>query len=379
MNIRQTYKIADKTTFGTLKKLSPSGIGILFGLLTLLLNTWAHHHPFFIENWYTRGLFQIIRRSLDWTTGLLPFPSFYLFWAGVLLFWIWLYCRRPRTGSFWLKVRFWLARFAGFAGLLVGLFFWMWGFNYARIPFEKQLGLDVQPVDSTELWRELRVETFAVDSLRHVLVGNDTTALNDKRLWPFCAEDTVRAAVEKWMASEGFPVGGRVRGRFIYPEGTLFKFGAAGIYWPFVGEGNVEGGLHPLRKLPAMAHEMSHGYGFCDEGVCNFIAYIACSEQSNTYLAYCARLDYWNTLAHACRRSDPERFEREFLPGIPTGILADEEAIRVQNDKFQELAPDVRYAVYDSYLKAQGVGAGMLSYEEVVMLVRAWRVKRASR
>ena len=48
----------------------------------------------------------------------------------------------------------------------------------------------------------------------------------------------------------------------------------------------------------------------------------------------------------------------------------------VQNSKFTELAPKLRYQVYDSYLKAQGIAAGMLSYEEVLMLVHAWRVKQ---
>ena len=157
-------------------------------------------------------------------------------------------------------MKFWLSRGFGFVGLLVGLFFWLWAFNYARIPLEKQLGLDVQPLDSTALWQELRLETRALDSLRSSLVGSDTVsgkdlgfwqqlrtslggsdtnALNDKRFWPAQAEDTIREAVEKWLASENFPVEGRVRGRFIYPEGTLFKFGASGIYWPFIGEGNL--------------------------------------------------------------------------------------------------------------------------------------------
>jgi Protein of unknown function (DUF3810) len=234
----------------------------------------------------------------------------------------------------------------------------------------------VQPLDSTALWQELYSETHVLDSLRNALVGNDSSALNDQRFWPDHTEDTVRTAVEKWLTSQGFPVHGHVRGRFIYPQGTLSKFGAAGIYWPFVGEGNIEAGLHNLRKLPAMAHEMSHGYGFTDEGVCNFIAYVACAEQSNGYLAYCGRLDYWSTLAHACWLSDPKRFESQFEQRIPAGILSDEAAIRVQNNKFKELAPELRYQVYDSYLKAQGIAAGMLNYEEVLMLVRAWRMKR---
>jgi len=360
------------------KQLSRSGIGVLFGLFTLLLNAWAHHYPEFVEKWYSRGLFQGIRWGFDHTLGLLPFPAFYLFWLGVILFWIWQYRTRLQMNGLWQKLGYWMVKVLGFGGLLVGLFFWLWAFSYARIPLQTQLKLDVQPLDSTALWQELRSETQILDSLRKTLVGNDTNAINDERFWPDHAEDTIREAVEKWMASENFPVGGRVRGRFIYPEGTLFKFGASGIYWPFIGEGNLEAGMHSLRKLPSMAHEMSHGYGFSDEGVCNFIAYVACTEQSNPYIAYCAHLDYWNTVAGACLESDPGRYNSQYRPLIPRGIVVDQHAIRDQHRKFKEFAPEVRYQVYDSYLKAQGISMGMLNYEEVLMLVRAWRKIRLS-
>jgi hypothetical protein len=125
-----------------------------------------------------------------------------------------------------------------------------------------------------------------------------------------------------------------------------------------------------------MAHEMSHGFGFTDEGVCNFIAYVACARHPNTYIAYAAHLDYWETLARACMRTDSARYQQTFRPRIPPGIRADEQAIRAQHRKFREFAPAVRYQVYDSYLKAQGISSGMLNYEEVLMLVHAWRQRK---
>ncbi len=355
---------------------STSGKWAIFGLVTLLLNLLAHQQPELVERWYSRGFFQGVRYSIDWTTGRLPFPAFYLFWIGVVVFWILIYKRRPRIGSLRLKAGYWLARFAGFAGLIVGLFFWMWGFNYARVPLKTQLGLQVQPLDSTALWQALTIETQDLNTLRTALVGTDTNALDDEKLWPNYAEDTIREALVKWLANEHFPTGGRVRGRFIYPEGTLLAFGASGIYWPFVGEGNVDAAIHPLRKLPAMAHEMSHGYGFSDEGVCNFLAYATCSGHPNKYIAYCARLDYWHTLARACLLNNPKRYQIQYRPTIPAGIVADERAIRRRHSRFRELAPELRYDLYDLYLKSQGITAGMLNYDEVLMLVRAWRLAR---
>jgi hypothetical protein len=357
-----------------------------FGLGTWLLSLGAHGQPDFVERWYSRGIFQAVRCGLDWTLGLLPFSSFFLFWAWAVAWWVWAVRRRPRAAFlpdtvspravFLKKTAYWAARFFGFAGMLLGLFFWMWGFNYARPTLAEHLGLRPEPLDSAALWQELRAETRTLDSLRVLLVGSDTNALSDRRFWPPQAEDTVRAAVEKWLAAEGYPVLGRVRAHPIWPEGTLFQFGTAGIYWPFTGQGNLEAGLHPLRQLPVMAHEMSHGYGFCDEGECNFIEYAACCEHPNAYIAYCVRLDYWNTLARECLKNNALHYGAHYRPGIPPGIRQDERAIRRQHNRFREIAPAVRYRVYDTYLKSQGVATGMESYEEVLMLVRAWRKNR---
>lgn len=359
-----------------LKPPSSAAWWALFGLGTVLLQMLARYQPEWVEQWYSRGLFQGIRYVLDGTLGRLPFPPFYLFWIAVIAFWVGVYRRRPALQGFWPNFRYGMLRLAGFLGLAIGLFCWLWGFHYARVPLVTQLGLQVQPLDSTALWQELLTETLVLDSLRSSLVGADTNALEDRQFWPPRAEDTIRAAVEKWLAGENFPVGGRVRARYLYPAGLLFTFGTSGVYWPFTGEGNLEAGLHPLRQLPTMAHEMSHGYGFADEGVCNFIAYVACSEHSNAYIAYSTRLDYWRQLARACRLLDDERYKTQYRPTIPPGVLADERAVRRQHDKFGELAPAWRYQAYDRYLKAQGLVAGMDSYGEVLVLVRAWRQGR---
>ncbi|MCY7327311.1 MAG: DUF3810 family protein, partial [Saprospiraceae bacterium] len=230
------------------KTLSASVKWVIFGLVTLLLNLLAHQQPEFVERWYSRGIFQGVRYGIDQTTGRLPFPVFYLFWIGVVVCWVLLYWRRPRVGTLRLKAGYWLTRFLGFVGFIVGLFFWMWGFNYARVPLKTQLGLQVQPLDSTALWQELARETQDLNTLRTALVGNDTNALDDARFWPTHAEDTIRETLIQWLVNENFPVGGRVRGRFIYPQGTLLAFGSSGIYWPFVVEGNVDAAFKCNKK-----------------------------------------------------------------------------------------------------------------------------------
>ncbi len=347
----------------------------IFGLATFFLNFLAHQNPEFVERFYSRGFFQIVRCSIDWTVGRLPVPAFYIFWLGVVLFWVFAIRNRPKLDGFFQKTTFWTAKIIGFSGLLLGLFYWVWGFNYARVPIEKQIGIEVKQIDSAMLWQELIFETRTMDSLRFLIVGRDTNALDDERFWPKNAEDTIREAVKKWLFEGNFPINGRVRSRILYPNGLLFKFGTAGIYWPFAGESNLESALHPLRKLPVMAHEMGHGYGFCDEGICNFIEYVALYEHPNPYISYAAHLDYWKTLAANCMENDLEKYDQKFRPSIPAGIRQDVRAIRRQHEKYQEIAPAIRYQVYDSYLKSQNIESGMQNYDEVIKFVVAWRAR----
>jgi hypothetical protein len=347
--------------------------GFLFGLIALAVNLWAKHHPEWVESFYSRGLFQGIRLFWEYAFGWLPIPAFYLFWACVIAYWVWVLRRLTKVKGTKAKWIYAGLRLLGFSGVLVGCFFLLWGYNYARIPVSEQLDIKVAPLDSITLWNALERETTALKNLRERLVGIDTLQISDIAFWPESVEDTVRVAVQKWLTGNGILAESKVRCRMIRPEGLLFSFGASGIYWPWVGEGNLESGMHSLRVLPAMAHEMGHAYGFGDEGVCNFIAYVALADHPNSYLAYSARLDYWGDLARACRRQYPETFRNDFLPGIPLGILADEADIRKQHAKYQELAPELRYQVYDSYLKAQGIASGMLNYNESLMLVEAWK------
>ncbi|MCB0582976.1 MAG: DUF3810 family protein, partial [Phaeodactylibacter sp.] len=70
-----------------------------------------------------------------------------------------------------------------------------------------------------------------------------------------------------------------------------------GLYFPFTGEGHIDAGLHPLQKPYVMAHELAHGYGFGDEGTCNFLGYLACIGSDDPVIAYIGHLNYWRTLA----------------------------------------------------------------------------------
>ena len=136
----------------------------------------------------------------------------------------------------------------------------------------------------------------------------------------------------------------------------------------------MDKGLHPVQWPFTLAHEMAHGYGFGNEGVCNFWAALACLQSKDPGIRYAGRLAYWRYIAVEYRRYDPEGFRRA-REALPREVTMDLKAIQKAMDRYPDLVPRLQYRLYDSYLKSQGVKEGMKSYSQVLLLVRSWEQK----
>ncbi len=355
-----------------MRKYRKAMVWIVLGLGALLLRALSSAYPQVVETYYSHGFFQGVRWVIDTFLAWSPVPLIYLFF-GVLLIWLvvrlrrWL--RRPRpAGGRVLDV---LVYSAAFLSGGVFFFLFLWGFNYARPPLADLLGLQLSPLPVEVLKAELEAETAAVRTWRARIPGAGEAALGTGFL-PDQLEDRLRDDLKHWLQSEGFPTPGRVRGRLLYPRGVFLRFSSAGLYWPFTGEGHADAGLHPLQLPTVIAHEMGHGYGFGDEGDCNFLGYVACVHSEDPFIAYAGHLDHWRTLAANYRRYEPEAYQ-EVYENLPAGVRADLAAIYETMQKYPDIMPRLRDAFYDNYLKVQGIEEGMKNYNRVVMLVRAWR------
>ncbi len=324
-----------------------------------------------IERYYSRGLFPLIRRGFDALTGLLPFALVYLAVPLLLAALVWQIFRWAKSkNSIGIKLLNALTSLLAFAGGLVFFFLALWGFNYGRTPLEKQIGIEPNPLTVSELRTELESATADVLLHRaslHVSVDSAISAPAHGDL-----ESEMRRELTSTLQAFGFPTPGKMRGRVLFPKGILLRISTAGVYVPFTGEGHIDGGLHYLQLPFVLAHEMSHGYGFGDEGTCNFLAYLACIRSDNPYLQYVGHLYYWRYVAAEYRGFEPEVYA-EFRKTLPSGLIADLKAIQVEMEKYPDILPAVRDAAYSTYLKAQGIEEGLKNYDRVIMLVKAWR------
>lgn len=355
------------------------------GLLTLLLGRVMS--PEFVERFYSRGFFIGVRWLFTGLTSWWPFAVVYCVIPLLLVWGFWR--RRSIFGFFagfirqdrglsaqnsrplYVRIGRVLHSLLAFAAAVVFLFQWFWGFNYGRIPLEERMGIQPRPLNVSELRDELLAVTTDVLRTRALLqVGPDTVVL-EQPLAPN-SEERMRNTLQRILLEGDYPTPGQVRVRTMMPKGLLLRFSTAGVYFPFTGEGHVDAGLHHLQRPFVLAHEMSHAYGFGDEGTCNFLAYLACTRYGDTYLQYIGYLYYWRYVASEYLQMAPSEYE-QFKKTLPAGLRADVQAINREMDKYPDILPELRDAAYNTYLKSQGIAEGMKNYDRVVMLVAAWR------
>lgn len=342
------------------------GLALLALFIRLVLS------PAQIEAWYSRGFYKIVRWFLDHTVGIMPFPVVTVVVVMLILTIIWRTIDLIRLKATW-KEKLKRVGFStlSFVSGTVFLFLVLWGFNYGRIPLEEQLKLDLQPLSLEDVQADMEASAKLLAKIRKEIPGVTDSVLTANYI-PFDVEEQQRAQLESLLLELGFPDVGDVRARLLRPKGILLRFSSSGVYFPWTGEGNVDAGLLALQVPFVLTHELAHGYGFGDEGTCNFLAYLACLQSENPVIQYSGQMGYFRYLASHYLLYKPEEYTA-FRAQLPIGIQADLNAINANLLEYPDIMPEVRDQAYNTYLKAQGIEEGMKNYDRILMLVRAWR------
>ena len=342
---------------------------VILGILSLGVRWLAAYTPQSVESIYSRGVFPIIRWVFDISLAFSPIPLIYLFYAIIFYFIIKTIAFQFKK-SIPLSIRLKKNAFSvlSFTGFMVFWFLFLWGYNYARVPFQKQMNIEVSQLDSTSLEKELIIAAQEAIDARTQLNTKESIPLSIKPDF----EDKIREDISKMLQNNGFIAGGNLRGRGLTPDGILFRFGISGIYMPYVGESNIDGGMHPLEKPFTMAHEMAHGYGWTDEATANFVAYLTCIGSDDAYTKYSGYLMYFRYVASNYRRINTEGYKK-FRETLPVEMINDLKAINARIEQFPTWFETD--GLNNIFLKSQGVKEGTASYSRVVTLVYSWRLK----
>jgi len=256
-------------------------------------------------------------------------------------------------------------------GGLVIAFYWMWGFNYKRIDLRDTLSLQNIEIDEDDVFSTYKEVSDSLISLRSLLP--DSISWSDYKV----DQSRLRKELTQTYRALNLSDMGKVRIRKFYPKGSLLYISTAGVYLPFVGEGHIDPGLHPITHPFTMMHEMSHGYGWTGEDVCNFLALVASINSKDEITRYSGYMAYWRYLRSNAYRSNKEQWE-SIEPIINEAVLKDYKEMIAYTDRYPDIMPSLRNLIYDNYLKSHGIQEGIVSYSEMIRLAHGWKEKHGS-
>lgn len=242
-------------------------------------------------------------------------------------------------------------RSAVIAAALAHAFAPSWGLNYRRPSAAERLALDtsIEPAAFTRTADRVVLATNAarvpwgrpdLDRLEGAIDGAVQTTLRDLGL-----------------AEAAIP-GRRAR---LLPRGLMAIGGWSGVTLPWTTEAMVDPAIDP-RCLPhSLAHEKAHQAGFAREADANFIAWLSLVRSDDPRLRY-------STLFYVADLFTPRASVK-----LEADVIADiREAVTTQRAVQVPVVQQATQKVYDTYLRANDVSAGIDDYDHVASLIHAW-------
>jgi len=340
--------------------------GITLVIFTEIVKYLFSINPVWVEYYYANGVFIGINYFFNLISFVFVLPGLFLIPILYFAFLIYVFISKS---IIYLKFIWVINSF----GVLYFLFYMVWGFNYYRLPIDNGWKYKSVPFTVQQLESEYEETTVKLLKIRNLLSdSSQKVSISNQVISERARGKILQKNLRKWLKNNGFSTQAPVKLRYNIPKGFFLHFSTAGMYFPFSGEGNIDPGLHPLQFTSVMAHEMAHGYGFADEGTCNFLAYICHHNDKNSWIAYSTTLGYWRYLASNVRRLSPSFFDRK-INEIPTGLKLDLLEMQNFSNKYEDWMPQLQYKIYDAYLKGQGIKEGMLNYNKVIGLVLAYK------
>lgn len=341
------------------KYMSRQMMGI--AIITILCGVLFHFYPDICFDYYTNGLFALNRKLMNSVSLWVVLAG----WSVIVFSWFRrIYQHDPpsnflQLGAKYMRPLVWM----------VILFYWLWGFNYYATKPEDKMSLTTRQTEVSDVLFFLQQQTIKVSQLRQALPDMVVEMPADSLVYRM--QQKWHEALHRTLQPMGYVTGGVPEVRFAVPTGGLLRFGTAGFFNFPIARPIIDKGLHPLQVPVTTLHEMAHCYGVADEASANFMAYIAAYSMEDPMTRYSAELAFFRSLSREAMSLDSVE-TKMILDNLSPDVRKDIIDIRTQMNKFPDLAPGIRDAFYDTFLKSQGVTAGIGSYDLYVDMVINW-------
>ena len=334
--------------------------------------------PGLVEGVYSNGLGPIMVRPLSLLSGLFPFALVDLIIVGYVTVLIVAFGRtvpdllhkRRSVSNAAMSGGLRLARDAG--GITI-LFYFFWGFNYARPPLAARL-------DWPE-WSPPAIEDLAVAAADAVEAANraywdihQSEDAGKPTPMPDDLSELDRALEEGWSRTAqllDLPAAtgkryGRTKRLLLTP--LVARFGIAGFYFPWTGEANVLRDSPAIDRPQSMAHEKAHQRGTGPESEASFLGFLAATQAPHAHARYAAYIFAQNQLLGVLARADREA-ARDIAARRFAGIRRDLDDRAAYWRKYRGVGTSIGRAVNNRFLRTNRVEGGTLSYARSVRLI----------
>jgi hypothetical protein len=232
----------------------------------------------------------------------------------------------------------------------------LWGFNYQRQPLAAKLDYDNQRLTDTALKQFKRLTVERVDAEYAQARAVD---------WP--DENTWRNQLHESFGETIALLGHTRNIAAAKPKTSIFDFylgsaGIAGLVNPFGFEVVMDSETLFFEKPFTLAHEWAHLAGYANESEASFVGALTCIRSRSAALRYSGWLALYQ---HA-----PWPDENDKPPRPLEEVMADIRAIAEKsNRRVNPAISQAQWEMYDSFLKANRVREGTLSYGLLIDLM----------
>ena len=340
------------------------GIRILIVLATIALAA-VRLPARWVENLYSTGLYPHLAAGVKPLTRWFPVPVNDLLLVtlaiGLPAWWIWK-IRAAGAGRKWLAAGSAAFDTLTLAAAWVCAFEFLWGLNYQRLPLTAKLDWDSKRVTPQAT---LALSKSAIEHLNAEAAAARGTPMPPPEQW--------RAALERSFQPVVRELGHRLDFSGVAPRASIVNplldaGGFDGYMNPLGYEVILDENVLPFEKPFLLAHEWAHLAGFADESEANFIGILACLRSDLPAIRYSG----WLGLSFYLPMRSPKGMEA--LPDLSPQVVSDINAIRARERKSSRPAvANLHAKIYNSFLKANRVRAGMGSYSLVTRLMLGTR------
>lgn len=325
-------------------------------MITFLITEWLSRQPEIAERFYSIGIYPWVARCLSPLSNLFGFSLSDVFYTilvlSIIILLVLTLFRKLKPGRMLLIL-------INMVAVVYLLFYWLWGFNYYRQPFNHRLEINKSVADSAQFMAVFESIIEQANNLQSSSSNNYSVHQIDSLL-----EQGYQRHSD--FLKLRYPMGKR-KPKHILFSNFFAKAGISGYYGPFLNEVHINRHIHRLEYPVVVAHEKAHQFGITSEAEASFYAWFICTHSDSDYLRYTASLYLLRYFLNHGRNLEGfnERVKTISQPVRDDLIEIHDHWMALRNEKIDRAASKAN----DAYLRTNKVEAGIEDYKGVVALV----------